>query len=84
MVGIGRVPVDAVRHRCFGNSAGDDVSSISRLLAVDDEPIVYRSVGADDDVVGADDVTAFRRNFPRLSIFDFFGVNAGVDATSVA
>jgi len=51
---------------------------------VDDEPIVHGNVGADDDVVGADDVAAGGRDLSRLAIFDFLGVHAGVNAAAIA
>ena len=73
-----------MRHRAFRNATGNDVRSVSGLLAVDDEPVVDRGVGADDDVVGADDVTGAGGDFARLAVLDFLGVHAGVDPTAVA
>src|SRR6202008_4603230 len=84
MVGIGCVPVEPMRHCTFGNSPSDDVGAIRSLLAVDDEPVVHGNVGADDDVVGADDVAAGGRDLSRLAIFDFLGVHAGVNAAAIA
>src|ERR1700741_2470871 len=71
-------------HSPLGNPAGYDIGTVSRLLAVDDEPIIYRCVGADDDVVGADDVAAGSGDFSRLTVDDLFGVNSGVDPAAVA
>ena len=84
MVGIGRVPVEAMRHGAFWNSPSDDVGAIGSLLAVDDEPVVHRSIGTDDNVVGADYVATSGRDLSRLAVFDFLGVHAGVNAAAIA
>src|ERR1700694_5472154 len=51
---------------------------------MDDQPVVHGSVGADDDIVGADHVPLARRNTRRLTVHDFLGVNAGINLSSVA
>jgi len=51
---------------------------------VDDEPVVDRCVGADDDVVGADHVS-IARGYPRgNAVHDFFGVHARINLSAIA
>src|SRR5688500_14064807 len=66
------------------HARADDVSPVSGLLAVDDQPVIDRSVGANDDVVGADDVAIARRDPGGYSIHDLFSVHTGVDFSAVA
>jgi len=54
------------------------------LLAVDDQPVIHGSVGADHHVVGTDHVAFARRNARRLAIDDFLGVNPRIDFSSIA
>src|ERR1700693_2801719 len=73
-----------MRHRSLRNARADDIGAIRSLLAVDDEPVVDRSIGANDDIIGVDDMAVSRCHFRRLTIFDFFRVHSGVDLSSIA
>src|SRR2546423_1166395 len=84
MVWVRSIPVEAVWNGAFGDTAGDDVSAICSLFTVDDEPVIHRRVGADNDVISADDVAVLRRYACWLAVLDFFGVHAGVDLSSIA
>ena len=84
VVGIGRVPVQSVWNRTTRNARADDVGTIGCLFAVDDQPVVDRSIGADHDIVGADNMAVARRDARGLAVLDFLGVNARVDLSSVA
>ena len=68
MVGIGSVPIEAMRHGAFGNPTADDIGAICSLLAVDDQPVVDRRVCAHDDVVGANYLARCGRNPRWLAI----------------
>jgi len=83
VVRIGSIPVQSLRDRSLRNSRADDIGAIRGLLAVDDEPVVDRRVGANDDVVRADDVAIARRHPRRLTILDLLRVHASVDLAPV-
>src|SRR5258706_15331228 len=72
-----------MRPRSLRNARADDIGAIRSLLAVDDEPVVDRSIGANDDIIGVDDMAVARCHFRRLAIFDLFRVHAGVDLSSL-
>jgi len=84
VVGIGRIPVQSVRNRAARNARADDVGAVRGLFAVNDQPVVHRSICADHDVVGADHVPVARRNARRLTVHDFLGVNARINFSSIA
>jgi hypothetical protein len=84
MVGIRGVPVQSRGNRAARNACPDHVSAIRGLLAVNDQPVVDRSVGADDHIVGADNVSAACRNARRLAVYYFLGVHARIDLSAVA
>src|SRR5258706_2687563 len=73
-----------MRPRSLRNARADDIGAIRSLLAVDDEPVVDRSIGANDDIIGVDDMAVARFHFRRLAIFDLFRVHFGVDFSSIA
>src|SRR5687768_10482761 len=84
VIGVRRVPVQSVRDRAFRNTRTDHISPRRCLLAVNYQPVIDGSIGADDDVVGADDVTLARGDFGGDSIHDFFGVYARIDLATIA
>ena len=54
----------------------DYIGSICRLLGVQNDPVVHRRVGCNDDIVGGDDMSIGRCNRCRLAILDALGVCA--------
>jgi len=83
VVRIGSIPVQSLRDRSLRNSRADDIGAIRGLLAVDDEPVVDWCIGANNDIIGVDDVAIARGDLRRLTILDFLGVDAGVDLPSI-
>src|SRR6266576_6224253 len=73
-----------MRHRSLRNARADDIGAVRGLLAVDNEPVVDRSIGANDDIIGVDDTPVARCHLCRLTIFNFLRVHSGVDLSPIA
>jgi len=67
-----------------GTATPNDVAPIGGLVRPEDEPIVHRSVGCNDNCFARHGTAATRRDLSGLSSVESYGVSPRIDAAAVA